>query len=179
MQLNAATEFLAHQPQQTQACIDRAQDLAKQGLSEARRSVWLLYHNDPNACGLADALTHLVEQMTTGSNPHITLSISGTPYYLEPSTGMNLLRIAQESLTNALRHAQPQSVHLRLIYTPQQVQLRVRDDGCGFDLHQTRDRGFGLLGMSDRATAIHAKLQIHSTLGTGTETIVTVAIAPS
>lgn len=177
MQLNAATEFLARSPDRTIACITRAQDLAKQGLASARRSVWLLYHSDRAACGLSDSLTRLVEQMTTGTTTRISLSVDGTPYCLDATVSMNLLRIAQESLTNALRHAQPQIIHLELTYTPQQIKLRVCDDGCGFNPQQTGGRGLGLVGMSDRAFAIGAQLQIRSKLGAGTETIVTVAIA--
>ncbi|WP_293124348.1 GAF domain-containing protein [Microcoleus sp. bin38.metabat.b11b12b14.051] len=178
MQLNAATEFLDRSPDRTQACITRAQDLAKQGLAEARRSVWLLYYSDRAACGLADSLTRLVEQMTTGATTRITVSVDGTPYCLDATLSMNLLRIAQESLTNALRHAQPQNIHLELTYSCEHIQLRICDDGCGFNPQQTEGRGLGLVGMSDRAGAIGAQLQIRSKLGAGTETIVTVAIAP-
>ncbi len=177
MQLNAATEFLDRQPDRTQTCITRAQDLAKQGLAEARRSVWLLYHSDRTACGLSDSLTRLVEQMTTETTARISLSVDGTPYCLDATVSMNLLRIAQESLTNALRHAKPQIIHLELTYTSGHIQLRVSDDGCGFNPQQTGGRGLGLVGMSDRAGAIGAQLQIRSKLGAGTETIVKVAIA--
>ncbi|WP_088892347.1 GAF domain-containing protein [Leptolyngbya ohadii] len=178
MQLNAATEFLNSQPNQTQACIVRAQNLARQGLTEARRSVWLLYDSNLNALGLSDSLTRLIEQMTSRTT-RIVLTIEGTPCCLDAPVNMALLRIAQESLTNALRHAKPQTINLQLIYTPQQVQLQVRDDGCGFDPEQTTGKGLGIVGMRDRARAINAQLQIESKLGIGTQTIVTVAIASS
>ncbi len=178
MQLNAATEFLADQPQQTQACIIRAQDLAKQGLTEARRSVWLLYHSGLETCGLSDSLAQFIEQISTGTTVNITLQIKGNPYALDPPISMNLLRIAQELLTNALRHAQSPTVQLQITYLPQQIQLLVQDDGCGFDPQQPGSPGFGLIGMRARAKAINAQLQIHSIRGSGTETIVTVAIAP-
>jgi two-component system, NarL family, sensor kinase len=144
MQLNAATEFLTIQPQQTQACITRAQELAKQGLTKARRSVWLLYHTDSAANSLPDAIARLIEQMTTGTTVRIDLSIEGTPYCLDAPTSLNLLRIAQESLTNALRHANARTIDLSLSYIPEQVQLSVRDDGCGFN-HQTPIRELNLL----------------------------------
>ena len=177
MQLNAATEFLTSQPHQAQACITRAQNLAKQGLTEARRSVWLLYQSDPTACNLPDSLTQLSEQMTCGKDISIRMSIDGKPYDLDTPVSLNLLRIAQESLTNALRHAKAQTIHLQLAYTPQQIQLRVQDDGCGFDPKQTVGHGFGLTGMGDRAKVIGAQLQIQSKLGVGTEILVTVPIS--
>jgi len=177
MQLNAATEFLTSQPQQAQTCITRAQNLAKQGLTEARRSVWLLYQGDLTASSLPDSLTRLIEQMTSSNGIAIILSIDGTPYDLDAPVSLNLLRIAQESLTNALRHANPQTIHLHLIYTPQQIQLRVQDDGCGLAPHPTTGRGFGLTGMNYRAKVIGAQLQIQSKLGEGTEILVTVPIA--
>lgn len=178
MQLNAATEFLTSQPEQAQTCIVRAQTLAKQGLAEARRSVWLLYDSNLNPLGLSDSLTRLVEQMTTRTT-RIVLTIEGTPCCLDAPVNMALLRIAQESLTNALRHAQPQTIDLQLVYTSQQVQLQVRDDGCGFDPQQTTGQGLGIIGMRDRARAIGTSLHIESKLGSGTQTIVTVAIASS
>lgn len=176
MQLNAATEFLTSQPHQTQDCIIRAQNLAKQGLTEARRSVWLLYQSDPTALSLPDSLTRTIEEITFSNAIGITLSVEGTPYNLDAFVSMNLLRIAQESLTNALRHAQAQTIHLQLTYTPQQIQLQVCDDGCGFDTQQTAGQGFGLTSMGDRAKTIRAQLQIQSKLGVGTEIILTVPI---
>ncbi|GAP99981.1 element excision factor XisI family protein [Leptolyngbya sp. NIES-2104] len=142
-------EGLTLQPQQTQACITRAQELAKQGLSEARRSVWLLYHTDSAANSLPDAIARLIEQMTTGTTVQIALNVEGMPYYLDAPISLNLLRIAQESLTNALRHANAQTVQINLSYAPEQVQISVRDNGCGFD-PQTIRPGLGLTGIRDR-----------------------------
>ncbi len=178
MQLNAATEFLTVQPDQTQTCITRAQELAKQGLAEARRSVWLLYDNHLAAGDLSSALKKLVEQTSLTTNTIITLEINGVSRLLEAPVCLNLLRIAQESLTNALRHAHPQTIHLHLTYLESQIHLQICDDGCGFHPEQSRGKGFGLTGMSDRAKAIGAQLQIQSKLGIGTQTIATVAIAP-
>lgn len=81
---------------------------------------------------------------------------------------MNLLRIVQESVTNALRHAQAQTIQIDLTYALAQVRLSVCDDGCGFE-PQLQSLGFGLTSMHQRAEQIGAVLQIISSFGAGTE----------
>lgn len=75
------------------------------------------------------------------------------PYRLIPEAGLNLLRIAQEAITNALRYANAQAIKLDLTYCPDQVQLCIPDDGQGFN-PKTLIRGFGLMGMQQRADLI-------------------------
>jgi signal transduction histidine kinase len=78
-----------------------------------------------------------------------------------------LLRIAQESITNVLKHAQAQHVEVILTYGTDAVCLSVRDNGIGFDPDARHD-GFGLLGMRERAERIGARLVVASVLGNGT-----------
>ncbi len=78
-----------------------------------------------------------------------------------------LFRIAQESLTNVARHAQADHVFLSLIQQHNQLHLRVRDDGCGYNpLHHTI--GSGLFGMRERATSLDGTFDIQSQPGQGT-----------
>jgi signal transduction histidine kinase len=84
----------------------------------------------------------------------------------------NLLRISQEALTNAVRHAAARNIQVRLRFKPTVVRLEVSDDGRGFDpAAETapRENGrFGLPGMRERADAIHARLDIQSDGESGT-----------
>jgi len=91
---------------------------------------------------------------------------------------MNLLRTGEEALTNALRHAQPQMVWIQLTFGAERVQIRVQDDGHGFDLkHQADGGGFGLIGMGQRVERLGGQLAIASQPGRGTEVAVSVPIA--
>ncbi|MEX0900530.1 MAG: sensor histidine kinase [Gammaproteobacteria bacterium] len=76
-------------------------------------------------------------------------------------------RIAQEAVTNAVKHATPSRVELRLNRIGDRVELRVRDDGVGFD-PSTIERGIGLSGMQDRVTSFDGSLAVVSTPGRGT-----------
>jgi signal transduction histidine kinase len=176
MQLQAATGFLVNKPEQTSQCIIRAQDLAQSGLAQARQSVWYLHQDDLEADNLPQTLTRIAQQMTSGTSVQVEVYIQGTPYCLNAEVGMNLLRIAQESLTNALRHAEAQMIHLCLGYESDRIQLRVRDDGRGFDRQGQISGGFGLKGMQQRCDRIGAKLEINSQPGAGTEVNVVKAL---
>jgi signal transduction histidine kinase len=86
-----------------------------------------------------------------------------------------VFRIAEEALRNVERHAQAQQVQLGLHCqgeAPQaQVQLRVADDGQGFDPAQPQPGHFGLRGMHEQAALIHAELQVRSAPGQGCELV--------
>jgi signal transduction histidine kinase len=86
------------------------------------------------------------------------------------------LRISQEAIINAWKHAQPQAIMLDLEFHPGEVRLRVRDDGRGFDtLSSPAASGFGLISMRERAERLGGHLTITSTPGHGTEIAVTVS----
>ena len=91
---------------------------------------------------------------------------------LPDTTEDNLLRIAQEAITNAIRHSGARHVKLELIYGESSVQLRVADDGCGFDPAKMLSPAaghFGCQGMRERAEQIGARFTLQSRPGSGTE----------
>jgi signal transduction histidine kinase len=84
-----------------------------------------------------------------------------------------LLRIAQECMTNVLKHAGAQRVEIGLVFGADSVSLSIADDGCGFDARAHHD-GFGLVGMRERAERIGARLLVSTQPGHGTriETVI-------
>jgi PAS domain S-box-containing protein len=167
MQLQAANR-LYDDLSKAQTHLDRAQELAKRGLSEARRSVWVLCQEGNEYCDLSQTLPRLVEQMSAQTTVQINLNIQGTPYNLEPEVGMNLLRIAQESLNNALHHAHATTIAINLTYERDRIEIKVQDNGRGFE-PELAVKGFGLMAMQQRADYIDAQLTISSQIGSGTE----------
>jgi signal transduction histidine kinase len=90
-----------------------------------------------------------------------------------------ILRIAQEAITNAVRHGRPANVTVQLTCEQGALRLRVRDDGCGFDLDEASRRNggrFGLLGMRERSERLGGQMSLRSQRGEGTEIEVTVPI---
>ncbi len=162
--------------QKAQAYLAQVQNLARTGLTEARRSVealrrpYLLENND-----LLSAFKQLATQLESSSDTTIMCEAIGIPYPLPSEVENNLLRIGQEALTNALKYARATEIRVELIYDSTQCRLRIKDDGQGFPIDRSSSHnGFGLLGMSERADRIGAQLQIQSNPGQGTEIVVSV-----
>lgn len=170
LQVGVAQRIVNQEPAEAWSLMGRVGELAREGLTEARRSVWALCPEALEYNNLPEALSRSVEQVTIGTSVQTQVNIQGTPRSLPPETSLNLLRIAQEALTNALKYAQAQFILIELSFTPVSVKLRVKDDGRGFDLqHPTKGGGFGLIGMRQRTKKLGGELHIFSQPGQGTE----------
>lgn len=167
MQLQAANYFAKSNPDKSHQHFLTARDLAKEGLSEARKSVWALYEESREYQDLSATATEVVHQLTARSNLDVQVVIEGEPYLIDPDVGLNMLRIVQEAATNVVRHAQADTFTLRVIYAPQQIDLLIRDDGIGFD-PSLPIKGFGLSGMQQRCDRIGAEFHLTSQPGIGT-----------
>lgn len=124
--------------------------------------------------GLETALrSHIGQFIRLHPDIQINLSFEGRKRLFPGEVNLALFRTVQESLNNAVRHAHPRKVEIRLNYSPLMVELSVEDDGAGFDLAEVRSRNFresgiGLLGMRERAAALGGDLLIMSARGRGT-----------
>ena len=119
----------------------------------------------------------MAEALTNRGGVKINTSVSGTPSQLPAPVEINLLRIGQEALTNAVKHGLAQHVVLELHYGAEKVRLEVSDDGRGFsadDALLASNGHFGLLDMKERAQALGCSLQITSEPGHGTRITVEV-----
>ncbi|XGV97630.1 MAG: PAS domain S-box protein [Leptolyngbya sp. BL-A-14] len=175
IQVDAATQVLTDDAEATLAHLDTIEELARTGLTEARRSVTALRPQLLEDGDLSSALERLVNQMRVATNTALICSIQGTAYSLPAEVENNLLRIGQEALTNAIKYANANEIRIKLVYDDAQCRLQVRDDGQGFGVVGVpMSGGFGLLGMSERAEHIGAHLTIESQPGQGTEIIVIV-----
>jgi signal transduction histidine kinase len=132
--------------------LDRAQELARQGLTELRRSVAMLRANEQRP--LVVALQALVEDLV----------IDGTPRPLTPAAEFTLFRAAQEAITNVARHASATRTTCTLRYRPDDVVLVVADDGVGA---LSTDGGFGLVGLRERALLVGGSVEIATAPGRG------------
>ena len=177
IQVGAAQHIIDREPAEAKNLINRIGELAREGLTEARRSVWALYPESLECNNLPEALSHLVETMTANTDVKTEINIQGTPIPLSSEISLNLLRIGQEALTNSLKHAQAQNIWLALTFDQNRVYFQVRDDGQGFDLEQqTNSGGFGLIGMRQRAEKLDSQLRIVSQSEQGTEISVEIIV---
>ncbi|MCC5669020.1 PAS domain S-box protein [Nostoc sp. CHAB 5784] len=175
-QVGAANQVLTDDVEAAQAHLDLIKELARTGLTEARRSVVALRPQLLEEGSLQSALHRLVAQIrAAATDTTLYYEIEGAVYSLPTEVENNLLRIGQEALTNAIRHANADEIRVELVYDRDRFCLRVKDNGQGFGVGSIpASEGFGLLGMSERAERIGAQLTIRSQPGQGTEMIVTV-----
>ncbi len=175
-QVGAVNQVLTDDVEAAQAHLGLIKELARTGLTEARRSVVALRPQLLEEGSLQSALHRLVAQIRTAAmDTTLHYEIEGAVYALPTEVESNLLRMGQEALTNAIRHANADKIRVQLVYGRDQVCLRVKDNGQGFGVGNIPAfEGFGLLGMSERAERIGAQLTIRSQPGQGTEIIVTV-----
>lgn len=177
-QVGAANQVLTDDVEATQAHLDLIKELARTGLTEARRSVAALRPQLLEEGSLQSALHRLVAQTRSAAmDTTLYYEIEGAVYSLPTEVENNLLRIVQEALTNVIKHANADEIRVELIYEHDQFCLRVKDNGQGFGVGSIpSSEGFGLLGMSERAERIGAQLTIRSQPGRGTEIVVVVGV---
>jgi PAS domain S-box-containing protein len=177
-QVGAANQVLTDDLEATGAHLDLIKELARTGLIEARRSVVALRPQLLEEGSLQSALHRLIAQIRSAAmDTTLYYEIEGTVYALPNEVENNLLRMGQEALTNAIKHANADEIRVKLRYDRDRFCLRVKDNGQGFGVGSiSSSEGFGLLGMSERAERIGAQLTIRSQPGQGTEIIVVVGV---
>src|SRR5436853_1287278 len=148
--------------------LHRAGELARQSLSEARRSVHALRPQALQDQNFWDALKGTIKNTTAGTSLHTTFQAQGKMPELPPPWQVNLLHIGQEALTNTLKYAHAANFQTRLSYKAKELRLELRDDGDGFKVNDRHD-GVGLLGMRERVEQMGGEFEISSSRGKGTK----------
>jgi signal transduction histidine kinase/ligand-binding sensor domain-containing protein len=161
------------------AQVKRTRQMVTEGLDEARRSIWELRANNAGD-SLPTRLTKVVErEQFAGLKPK--LHLGGAYREVESRVERELLRIAQEALTNVLHHAQATEVTVDLHYSTDTVMLTIEDNGVGFAVDDGLGKAghYGLLGMKERSALIGGTLEITSERGKGTKVTLRVETARS
>jgi signal transduction histidine kinase len=152
--------------------LDRASDLARHSLGEARRSVHNLAPAALADATLAEALKKTVADWADRTGVRADFTLTGAAEPLHDEIEATLLRITEEALSNAARHARATRLGVTLSFMAGEVTLDVRDDGQGFDPlalpARTGTAGFGLDGMRARAERLAGAVTVESEPGGGT-----------
>src|SRR4029077_5273113 len=177
MQLSAAAGAMKRKSKDAISHVERATELARFGLSEARRSALSLRSNVIEESGLIEALQKLVERSNIPGLLRCSFRSSRVrEESLAPPVQQDLLRIAQEAISNALRHARPTVISVSLRWDPPNLVLKIRDNGSGIANGRSSGGGFGFANMRARAKNLGAELDIRSTAGSGTSVVVRLPI---
>lgn len=152
------------------AAVHRALETTRQNLLEARRSVLDLRAGPLQGRTLAEALAELCARSPGDApdHPKIEFSAVGAARPIPSRVEAALYRVAQEALSNGLRHARATRIRVRLAAGPDRVTLSVSDDGVGFEVCKRREGRFGLVGMRERVRLLGGEGCVDSRPGEGT-----------
>jgi len=149
--------------------LDTTRGFVREGLADARQSIWALRSQDAGETTLPVKLRRVTEQ-AGGRGLEATFSVYGAYRPLPPDMESEIMRVAQEALHNVKKHAGARTVNVQMEYLADEIALEVRDDGRGFEVDGSGEPPaghFGLKGMMERAVAIGGMLEVLSALGAG------------
>ncbi|MBO0983781.1 sensor histidine kinase [Rathayibacter sp. SD072] len=172
VQAAAARTLLDSDPDRARGQLEALEGTSRAAVGELYQLLGTLRDEesvlDPVTASLGlDSLPALIAD-AEAAGLRVTLEQVGEPFDVPPLVGLNLYRIAQESLTNVLKHAGPGTrarVHVR--YSGSTVELEVADDGLGRPGPRQRNGGLGLLGMRERAATLDGTLEAGPRAGSG------------
>ena len=163
---NAARPMLQHALQHTRS-----------GLTEARRALQALRASPLEDLGLALAIAQLADSVAARANLKLELDVPQRLVNLRPEVEQSVYRVAQEALTNVLRHAEATQVRVSLARANGHLTLTIADNGRGFEKAQVEDTRYGLKGIGERAEMSGGQLQVESQPGQGTTMRLTLPLA--
>jgi ligand-binding sensor domain-containing protein/signal transduction histidine kinase len=175
MQVHVAADSLPA-TSQAKPILTRALQLMGQVIEEGRNAVRGLRSSQSASLDLEHAFSLIPQELAPKeqSDPKLDFRVivDGEQRPLHPVLRDEVYRIGREALLNAFRHAQAKTIEIELKYSPSQLRVLVRDDGCGIDpdiLRTGREKHWGLSGMRERADRIGARLHLFSSAAAGTE----------
>lgn len=171
-QRQMAQRMLGRDPAKVAEHLQQLRDMLDQTIKNLRRLLQNVRPTYIENLGLTPALEALTTQSDQSNQSDIRLDVEGTPRRLPANQELALYRIAQEAVTNALRHAHATRIEVKLRFD-KNIVLTVQDDGCGFAVPErpgtlAHSGHYGLMGMVERAEQMQAQFRIHSQPGKGT-----------
>lgn len=169
MQLGNLSSSIDGENHPAQQGLSLARNMLKHCRSETRSSIVDLRNPDLLERGLPEAMRKALPAALGEAKVSYHFECEGTPREFPVTTGNHLLRIAREAVINAVRHAAPDRIEVRMNYGSENITLTIDDDGSGFDPEAPPPTGhFGLIGIRERSNKILADLTITSSPGSGT-----------
>jgi signal transduction histidine kinase len=155
--------------------LDKSLAAARSGLDETRRILMALRAKPLEELGLVPAIRQMAEEAASRTGLNLKLEMIDNIPALPPNMEQCLFRVAQEAVTNVLKHAKAKDLIVKLEFNENRVSLTVQDNGIGFDVRNiNRAKHFGLLGMKERVDFVKGELNIYSQPGYGTSVKITV-----
>jgi len=152
--------------------LARALRLCKSALDEGRRALNDLRSAPLTADDFVKSFSQLSEQFAGRSGTRVDVVVEGRERSLSVVAGNDLLQIGRQAISNAFQHSHAKRIHVLLSYGQQDLQIRVKDNGCGMTeekLNLRRSGHYGIAGMQERAERLGGTLSLRSRVGEGSE----------
>jgi signal transduction histidine kinase len=182
LQLEIVERSQDRDPERSARHLTLARQFLARSRGEVHRTVWDLRTLGQDGRDFLDILEERAAAMVVGSSVSIAVTRAGDSFPLPDLVAGNLLLLAQEAVTNALKHARPTVIHVRLGFIEEHVELEVADDGSGFDTASCPGPSlghFGLQSMRERVKRLGGSLKIQSSGGRGTSIFTRVPVRPA
>jgi signal transduction histidine kinase len=182
LEFDAVSKSLDTSPDLAKARVVKIRERVEEYIREARRSIWSLRSPALETGDLIEALREGAARATSDQPVELEFSVSGAPQRYASDVEHQLMRIGQEAVLNAARHAQAKTIRMHVDFGASTVALRVADDGRGFDAQHAAESTsdhYGITTMRERAEQVGGHVTISSQPGRGTvvEAVVPVAHA--
>jgi signal transduction histidine kinase len=181
MQLKATDRLLESAPDRARAALTVASAMVRHSQAETHRAVWDLHESAQEQADVVTSIDHMLARLGTDDSIKVSLNSDGETQPLPQAFERQVLRITQEAVCNALKHAEPTRIDVELKFAPGRLSLCIRDNGKGFDADRPPSAAgghFGLFGMQERAVKMNADLRVTSRLGSGTSVELDVPLPP-
>ncbi|HEV2465041.1 MAG TPA: two-component regulator propeller domain-containing protein [Acidobacteriaceae bacterium] len=177
VQLQIVGRSLPNSPQAAQQYLDEAQELARTGLDDARRAIWELRSQSAENDDFASRLKQMADRVTAQSGLKTQIEVHGAYRPISETIESELLRVAQEAVTNVVRHAAASQINIQLHFSRRHVKMTIADNGRGFPAQapSAADGHFGIIGMRERVQQMGGHIEVSSRPGEGTQVQVDVA----
>ena len=149
--------------------LNQLKEMVRNALLEVRRIIYDLRPMALDDLGLIPTLrkySSTVMEYEKGVTIHFMNN--GTEKRFESNIEVAIFRLVQECITNALKHGNSRDVWVKVEWLRDTMNIVVKDNGKGFDLNQTKDKSFGIIGMRERIELLKGEMKIMSTIGKGT-----------
>lgn len=161
MWLEAARLNLPDNPQTAVEHLLKAKGVARDSLTEAHRSIWALRPSILQEYDLPQAIPQLADRLTRDVGHDVCFVLHGSAREIPARCEEALLKIAQEAITNVIRHADANMIRIELEYLKRSIRLQISDNGCGLkSLAEQSVSGFGMTSMRERAEQVGGTFSI-------------------
>lgn len=161
--------FLAEKQKLTSERVETVNEFVREAIQSLRDTIWATHQETFSLAEFRARVQQYIHKYYQSENCLISVNFEENDINLSSSQSLNLFRIIQEALNNAIKYAQASSISIDLKIIDKQIQLNIIDNGVGFDVESKKaEPHFGLLNMQKRVNEINGKLNIKSKIGAGT-----------